>query len=114
MDESPIFDFGADNRQWNQMGVFEHNMNNVRIDSNRNRYILKKVNKLGPVGFSDVTIIFPLPLSFAVSCMPTVFMRSGLRARGTKVGLISSIGNKVMGHTSPSASRLANVGSIYL
>lgn len=43
-----------------------------------------------------------------------LFMGIGFNVRGLKVGLMSSMGNKEIGHASPLAICFANEGSIYL
>ena len=105
-----VLDLGADEGR-----QVQHKTNHASIDTSKNRYTLKKVNKLVLLDFSDATIILTLPFPLKSASRTTgVFVRSDLRARGTKVGLMSSMGSKVMGHTSPSATCLANDGSMSL
>ena len=72
---------------------------------------LKKVKIVELLALSGI-IIFSLPFLF----VSELWLFSGicLSARGTNVGLISSMGSKVTGHASPSATFFASEGSMYL
>ena len=67
---------------------------------------------LGFPGVGAGSLALLLPLSGRVT--PRAFIGIALSARGTKDGLMSSIGSRVIGHASPCATRLANDGSICL
>ncbi len=72
------------------------------------------------LGFSDgSSLALPLPLSGRATAVRAdggafAFIGIVLSARGTKDGLMSSMGSRLIGHASPSATCFASDGSIYL
>ena len=72
---------------------------------------LKKVKIVELLALSGI-VIFSLPFLFASALW--LFSGICLSARGANVGLMSSMGSKVTGHASPSATFFASEGSMYL
>lgn len=76
--------------------------------------LLKKVRRLVLFAFSGARILpFPFHLPSGLS-VTRLLSGIGFSARGTKVGLMSSMGSRVTGHASPCAICFANEGSISL